>query len=339
MSEIGDTIWNALKHENDYEKAKELFIAHQDIDEYDGGESNWYDYMPYFLGKSYINRDKKSFLHLAELCAKDPSWLVFPRKDTGCFESEVFDGSENNEQIKDEWMVEMIKTIVKNRNQIREYKSSNLKNLLKYSHETLKNVDLYIEIISTAYTDMVWKDLYPQIHWTLKELKKCELIIEISENVIPKISSNYEKKEVFEEMLICKLGLNQIDSAKKWAKEWGFEELLSNLFQKRGMLKEAEESLININNEKLLDLDDFGFPEEDDDSSPLPGYPFGDLVNNQKFKEQNNHKTCTSCQTQNEADANFCKNCGSRLELSCSGCGKKVNEEDMYCSNCGNKLK
>ncbi len=47
---------------------------------------------------------------------------------------------------------------------------------------------------------------------------------------------------------------------------------------------------------------------------------------------------CLNCQFENQPSANFCSNCGYKLELTCHNCGELVSPEDQFCSNCGAEL-
>jgi ribosomal protein L40E len=49
---------------------------------------------------------------------------------------------------------------------------------------------------------------------------------------------------------------------------------------------------------------------------------------------------CTSCNADNPADANFCKNCGSRLPhpLVCQACGQGNDSDAKFCNKCGGPL-
>ena len=44
---------------------------------------------------------------------------------------------------------------------------------------------------------------------------------------------------------------------------------------------------------------------------------------------------CLTCQYQNPAQAKFCMNCGSRLELKCPHCGAAFMESAKFCMECG----
>jgi len=49
---------------------------------------------------------------------------------------------------------------------------------------------------------------------------------------------------------------------------------------------------------------------------------------------------CPSCKTDNEADAHFCKRCGSRIPLpqSCKACQTPNEADAEFCTRCGDKL-
>jgi len=44
---------------------------------------------------------------------------------------------------------------------------------------------------------------------------------------------------------------------------------------------------------------------------------------------------CPSCGRPVRADAKFCPNCGTKLELTCSGCGASLRAGSKFCDNCG----
>ena len=47
---------------------------------------------------------------------------------------------------------------------------------------------------------------------------------------------------------------------------------------------------------------------------------------------------CPECRTQNSADAVFCENCGSRLEVPCTSCGGANHLRAKFCKKCGQRL-
>ena len=47
---------------------------------------------------------------------------------------------------------------------------------------------------------------------------------------------------------------------------------------------------------------------------------------------------CPECRTQNSADAVFCENCGSRLEVVCTSCGGANHLRAKFCKKCGQRL-
>jgi len=49
---------------------------------------------------------------------------------------------------------------------------------------------------------------------------------------------------------------------------------------------------------------------------------------------------CYKCNTDNEADAKYCKNCGSPLSRSkpCSNCGELNDPDARFCDNCGKAI-
>jgi class 3 adenylate cyclase/tetratricopeptide (TPR) repeat protein len=44
---------------------------------------------------------------------------------------------------------------------------------------------------------------------------------------------------------------------------------------------------------------------------------------------------CTNCQTGNDTEARFCKNCGRPLNSSCPQCQKQISPDAKFCPNCG----
>lgn len=47
---------------------------------------------------------------------------------------------------------------------------------------------------------------------------------------------------------------------------------------------------------------------------------------------------CPRCHHENNADAKFCTNCGTRLEVECADCGASISPGDHFCSGCGARL-
>ncbi len=47
---------------------------------------------------------------------------------------------------------------------------------------------------------------------------------------------------------------------------------------------------------------------------------------------------CPNCQHQNPTGANFCSNCGHKLERTCPNCGTPADPSANFCSNCGHNL-
>jgi len=47
---------------------------------------------------------------------------------------------------------------------------------------------------------------------------------------------------------------------------------------------------------------------------------------------------CPTCQFNNEADANFCNQCGNKLEIACPECGKPNRPGSQFCKECGHNL-
>ena len=48
--------------------------------------------------------------------------------------------------------------------------------------------------------------------------------------------------------------------------------------------------------------------------------------------------TCPRCQTENDAGARFCEDCGARLEAACPSCGTPVTPGKKFCRSCGGAL-
>lgn len=53
-----------------------------------------------------------------------------------------------------------------------------------------------------------------------------------------------------------------------------------------------------------------------------------------------NARICPNCQTQNEVEDKFCKNCGADLltKKVCASCGKELDKDEKFCGNCGTKV-
>ncbi|HZY59018.1 MAG TPA: zinc-ribbon domain-containing protein, partial [Candidatus Binataceae bacterium] len=47
---------------------------------------------------------------------------------------------------------------------------------------------------------------------------------------------------------------------------------------------------------------------------------------------------CPKCRTDNNDDALFCEQCGTKLELSCPACGAPVNRGARFCKKCGSQI-
>jgi hypothetical protein len=47
---------------------------------------------------------------------------------------------------------------------------------------------------------------------------------------------------------------------------------------------------------------------------------------------------CPQCQTENDAGARFCEDCGARLEATCPSCGTPVTPGKKFCRSCGGAL-
>ena len=47
---------------------------------------------------------------------------------------------------------------------------------------------------------------------------------------------------------------------------------------------------------------------------------------------------CSKCQYENQEDAKFCNECGSKLEIACSSCGKINPLSSKFCSECGHQI-
>lgn len=47
---------------------------------------------------------------------------------------------------------------------------------------------------------------------------------------------------------------------------------------------------------------------------------------------------CPECDAENDAELNFCEQCGSELTKSCPHCGKPVGAHAAFCGHCGKKI-
>ena len=47
---------------------------------------------------------------------------------------------------------------------------------------------------------------------------------------------------------------------------------------------------------------------------------------------------CPKCQFENQEDAKFCNECGSKLEIACQQCGKANPLGSKFCNECGHTL-
>src|SRR5262245_50117516 len=47
---------------------------------------------------------------------------------------------------------------------------------------------------------------------------------------------------------------------------------------------------------------------------------------------------CSRCNFENEPDAQFCEECGSKFALACPGCGREVRPTAKFCRQCGTSL-
>ena len=47
---------------------------------------------------------------------------------------------------------------------------------------------------------------------------------------------------------------------------------------------------------------------------------------------------CPKCQFNNKEEANFCKKCGTKLEVVCPSCGHPYEEDSLFCEQCGQRL-
>lgn len=50
-------------------------------------------------------------------------------------------------------------------------------------------------------------------------------------------------------------------------------------------------------------------------------------------------RICPHCGEQNDADAKFCKNCGSALQKTCPACGNSADAKANFCDNCGHSFR
>ncbi len=47
---------------------------------------------------------------------------------------------------------------------------------------------------------------------------------------------------------------------------------------------------------------------------------------------------CLKCDSENEAGAKFCNECGAKLEIHCPQCGKENRPGSKFCNECGHNL-
>jgi len=47
---------------------------------------------------------------------------------------------------------------------------------------------------------------------------------------------------------------------------------------------------------------------------------------------------CPKCQVENKNDAEFCKECGTRIEVACPKCGRLNHPSNKFCDKCGHNL-
>lgn len=59
-----------------------------------------------------------------------------------------------------------------------------------------------------------------------------------------------------------------------------------------------------------------------------------------KDQKESGTVECQECGSQNDADAEYCSKCGTKLmkEKTCTECGNKLNDGDIFCSKCGKKV-
>ncbi len=54
--------------------------------------------------------------------------------------------------------------------------------------------------------------------------------------------------------------------------------------------------------------------------------------------ERSNGVICSNCDTHNEPDRNYCRECGARLSVNCSSCGANNTAGAKFCGECGTPL-
>ena len=59
-----------------------------------------------------------------------------------------------------------------------------------------------------------------------------------------------------------------------------------------------------------------------------------------KIKKKTRFIECSECGTENNADAKYCINCGTKItqERKCANCGQALDESTKYCPECGRKV-
>ena len=58
------------------------------------------------------------------------------------------------------------------------------------------------------------------------------------------------------------------------------------------------------------------------------------------IKGEQNEKVCSYCNTKNNYNSSYCKNCGKPIgSIVCPKCGKKIDIDSRFCSHCGHEIK
>ena len=58
----------------------------------------------------------------------------------------------------------------------------------------------------------------------------------------------------------------------------------------------------------------------------------------ERAEEARKGLTCPHCGMRNNADSEFCANCGASLHRKCPSCGEEVSLTAKFCDHCGKKL-